>query len=208
MSDRLSNLNQKDTSGNIQPYSRFVKSLQFILPIGALLLIGLIIIWPQITRIETEPLNERDIQALREAETNNTLLNPVFNTLDGKGNAVLISAETASQNRNDKDSVKLLNPSASMKDSNQTLEFQANEGTYNQTTKTLNLENKVVLKDDQNNILETEQLTANIEKNIATSNKPARLTTEKGYIEGQSVIIDQENQTTIFKGPAKAVINR
>ncbi len=205
--DRLSGLDFKNDDVNIQPYSRFIKSLQLILPLGILLIIGVLILWPQLSKIETEPLSPQDVKALRQAESQNTLLRPVFNTLDSKGNPVTISADNAVQKRDQDDFVILEKPSASMNDNSRILQFNADNGEYNQTTKILTLSNNVTIQDSDNNVLEVEDITADIQKNIAYSDSPAKLTTNHGTIEGQSVILDQENQITIFKGPAKAVIN-
>ena len=209
MSDnRLSDLDFKNDTGNVKTYSRFIKSLQYILPIGVLAIIGILILWPQLSKIETSPLTQADIKALKRAETENTLSNPTFNTLDSKGNPVQISASNAKQNRVEKDTIILENPSASLNDNGRILQLQAKDGTYNQSNKILTLNDNVVLKDSQNNILKTQSLVADIQNNIAKSDMPTTLETKQGVISGQSVIINHENQTTIFKGPAKAVINQ
>ena len=205
--DRLSGLDFKNDAGDVKTYSRFIKSIQYILPIGILTIIGVLVLWPQLSKIETSPLTQADLKALKSAETENILLKPTFNTQDEKGNPVEISASNARQAKDEDNVVTLDNPSAKINDQGRILEFNAQKGVYNQSTKMLTLENNVMIRDSQNNILETGNITADINKNIATSTSPAKLTTDQGTIEGQSVIIDQENQITTFKGPAKAVIN-
>lgn len=205
--DRLSGLDFKQEKLNVLGYSRFIKSLQYILPIGIFAIIGLLILWPQLSKIETSPLTQNDLQALQNAEKENILVQPTFNTQDEKGNPVEISASNARQSKSQENIVTLDNPSATLHDNGRILKFDATNGAYNQTTKILTLENSVVIQDSSNNILETDNITADINKNIATSNSPAKLTTPQGTLEGQSVIIDQANQITTFKGPAKAVIN-
>lgn len=205
--NRLSGLDFKQDNQNVQPYSRFIKSLQFILPIGILLVVGLLVLWPQLSKIETSPLTEKDVKALKRAKTENTLIKPTFNTVDSKGNPVEISATNARQSKAEKNTITLENPSAKMNDNGRILQFEAQSGLYDQSNKILLLRDGVKLQDSQNNTLETESLTADIKNNIAKSDSPVTLTTDQGVIEGQSVIIDQEKQTTIFQGPAKAVIN-
>jgi len=205
--DRLSGLDFKNDAGNVQTYSRFIKSLQYILPLGALVIIGLLVLWPQISKIETSPLTQADLKALKSAETENTLLKPTFNTQDDKGNPVEISASNARQAKDEESIITLDNPEARIDDNGRVLQFNAQSGVYNQTSKILTLNDMVTIQDSQNNILETGNITADINKNIATSTSPAKLTTPQGTLEGQSVIIDQANQITTFKGPAKAVIN-
>lgn len=208
MSDnRLSNLDHKNVSGDVRIYSNFVKSLRIILPLMCIIIVGVLLLWPQLSKIKTEPLDASDLKALKQAKTANTLSKPIFNTLDEKGNLVEISADNAKQKKDGTNNIILNKPSAKMNDNGDVLQFDATQGTYNQETKILILQNGVRLQDSNNNILETNHLTADVNKNIATSDSPAKLITDQGVIEGQSVVIDQQNQTTIFKGPAKAVIN-
>lgn len=205
--DRLSGLDFKNDAGNVRSYSRFIKSVQYLLPIIAVTIIGILILWPQLSKIETSPLTLDDVNALKKAKTENNLSNPTYNILDSKGNPVELSASNARQNKSEKNSILLDNPSAKIINNGDTFQFKAKNGVYDQSAKILTLSNGVRIKDSNNNIFETEKLTTDINKNIATSTTPAKVTTPKGVIEGQSIVIDQENQTTIFKGPAKAVIN-
>lgn len=208
MSDRLSGLKNKTKTGNVRPYSLFVKLVKIILPLIIMAIVGLLIIWPQITNIETAPLTQEDVTALKEAESENRLLNPVYNTLDSKGKPFSLTAEEARQNRSDNDKVYLVMPSAEMTGDENTLYLQAGEGEYDQGQQVLILKDGVTIKDSQNNVLTTDELTTSITDGKAQSNAPATLTTDQGKIEGQAVIIDRQNQTTTFQGPAKAVINQ
>jgi lipopolysaccharide export system protein LptC len=205
--NRLQDLQNNSIALDVRGYTRFIRFLKIALPIGAIAIIGLLLLWPQLSAIQTEPLNERDLKALKQAEKQNTLLRPVFNTVDVNGKPIAIKADSAVQNRNNIDQIILTSPAATMNDNGSILEFHANDGVYNQSDKILDLANGVVLKDSNNNVLTTDSLTADINQGKAISQSPATLTTKEGVIEGQSVIIDQQNQTTIFQGPAKAVIN-
>jgi LPS export ABC transporter protein LptC len=170
-------------------------------------ILALLILWPTLSKIETEPLTVRDIEALRDAETQNQLLNPTFNTTDSQGRLVTIKAQEATQAKSSSDRIFLNAPSAQMNTGDDALQFQADQGVYDQSTKIIQLNNNVTIKDADHNILTTDGLTANIDAGTATSNTPAKITAQQGTIEGQSVIIDHTAQTTTFKGPAKAVIN-
>ena len=207
MSNRLSGLENTSQTGDVQSYSKFVRLLKIILPLSVLIIIGLLILWPQLSDIEVAPLTDQDLTALQEAKQQNLLLNPVYNTLDEKGQPFSITAKEARQQRND-DKIFLTNPTAEMNDENNTLYLEANQGEYNQDQKTLILSNGVTLKGRNNSVLTTDDLTTSILDVTARSQSPAKLTTDKGVIEGQSVSIDRQKQTTTFQGPAKAVINQ
>ncbi len=87
------------------------------------------------------------------------------------------------------------------------VQFEANEGVYDQDKKIITLQDNVVIHGVDDTTLTTQGLTANIHTGIATSTSPAILETQQGTIQGQSVTIDQNAQITTFQGPAKAVIN-
>ena len=115
MSDRLSGLETtRTTTPDVQPYSYFIRMIKVVLPLIVFIIIGLLLIWPQISDIETAPLTQQDISALQEAQSENLLLNPVFNTLDDKGKPFSITAHEARQNRDDRDKIVLTAPAAEM----------------------------------------------------------------------------------------------
>jgi LPS export ABC transporter protein LptC len=205
---RLSDLQNNSETGNVHLYSRFIKSLRIILPLAVLGIVGILFLWPQLTKIETVPLTQQDVKALKQAETENRLLNPIFTTVTVDGKPVSVTAASARQSKSNDDQIFLTDPFATMADNGNQLELKASTGVYNQNQKILNLSNGVEIKDEQNNVLTTRNMTADMNNNIARSNTEATLTTDIAVITGQSVTIDQINQKTIFHGPARAVITK
>lgn len=210
MADRLSSLTRKNKpQSDIQRYSRFIRFMKLLLPLMLVGIIGLLIIWPQISQVETVPLNQDDLRALQSAERENRLLRPVFNTLDNQGRPFSITAESARQSREAQETVFLTAPQAEIHDDTESVySLEAKTGTYDQNAKILILGDGVLLRDTDDNVLTTDRLITDIPQNRAQSEGPATLTTRMGTIEGQSVIIDHQKQTTVFQGPAKAVINQ
>lgn len=206
MTQRLQGLDSRNDTTNIVVYSSLVRALKIFLPLAAIAIIGILLIWPQLAAIQSVPLGKADIQALKQAETENRLLNPVFNTNDEKGRPIIITATEAIQRRSNENSIELITPSATLKDATRSTTLNADNGHYDQLNKVIDLQNNVVVRDTQNNTLETEQLTADIGNNTAYNNVPTKLTTPNGVIEGQSVLIENNGAKTTFKGPAKAVI--
>jgi len=206
---RLSDLNATQSQqANPHPYSRFIKSLRILFPLGVIAIIGVLFLWPQLNHIETAPLTQQDVKALKQAETENRLLKPLFSTLDKNGKPISITAQSARQSKSDENKVFLSQPSAILSsNSDNPLSLSANTGIYDQDEKILTLSDGVEIKDSQNNVLITGDIKANIKDNIAQSVSPATFTTNKAIITGKYVTIDQSNQKTTFHGPAKAVIN-
>lgn len=210
MATRLSGLNHTtQQKGDVRRYSRFITFLKLVLPLTIIGIIGLLIIWPQISHVQTVPLNQDDLKALQSAERENSLLRPVFNTLDDQGRPFSITAESARQSREAEETIFLTAPKAEIQDNQAAIYYlEAQSGIYDQNEKILTLGDGVSLRDTDNNVLTTDKLITIITQNRAQSEGPATLTTNQGKIEGQSVIIDHQNQTTVFQGPAKAVINQ
>lgn len=205
--ERLQGLESRQDNTNIAVYSTFMRSLKIFMPLAALALVGILIIWPQLSSFETTPIAESDLQALQEANTENRLLQPVFNTKDDKNRPLTITAEEAVQRKSNADIVELNTPVATMQDTqDQTTTLSASQGTYDQNKKVMVLKDNVKITDTRQNVLETEELTADIPQSRVYNDVPTTLTTPDGVIQGQGIIIENNGAKTIFKGPAKAVI--
>lgn len=205
--DRLQELHHDGkTVNNGRFYSVFIRFMRLFLPLAAVAIVMVLFLWPQISAVRIEPLNERDLQDLKQAESENRLLLPVYNTQDDKGRPMVITAGEAIQKRTDRDYIDLVEPSATLKQEDGDMTITSDKGQYNQVTKIISLQGGVVLSDPSQNTLETETLDANIAAGTAESHSPARLTTKNGTVVGQKVIVEDNGQKTIFQGPAKAVI--
>lgn len=204
--ERLRGLeNEGRKTGNVRMYSAFVKFMQLVLPLAAIAIIMVLMLWPRLSADKIAPLDESDLQALKRAESENRLLSPVFNTQDDAGRPLTITAEQAVQLRADRDRITLVEPAAALKAENGTMQISGETGEYDQSQNTMVLQGGVSVTDGEN-ILKTETLSADIGKGRAESASPAMLTTKNGTVTGQKVIVEDNGQRTIFKGPAKAVI--
>lgn len=204
---RLSGLDNTRDAVNTRPYTAYIRFMKLALPLFAIGLIMVLILWPQITAIKTEPLNEADLKALKRAETENRLLNPVFNTEDKDGRPITITAAQASQKKSDEGLINLTSPSATLTDQGEQSMISADEGTYNKIDKTIILNNNIVISGENKGTLTTDSLTADINNGRAESESKATLTTDQGTITGRKIIIENNGAKTTFQGPAKAVIN-
>jgi hypothetical protein len=178
--DRLAFLNTKaDIAAKHARSAKYLRIIRYSLIFGILTLLTVLVLWPQLSQIETQPLSRTDLEALKQAETENTLRNPVFNSRDSKGRPFTIIADEALQNREDTHIIYLTNPTAKLStDRDGVIELKAEAGVLNQSSQILTLQNNVVLAMD-----------------IVT-------------IEGSTLILDQNNQTVTFQGPTKAVITK
>jgi hypothetical protein len=176
--DRLSGLQANKGVDDVHPYSKLLRRMRTVIIVGVVVIFTVLIAWPQLSTIETAPLTREDVMALRQAETENTLVNPVFNSTDRQGNPMVITADQAKQFR-DLDHIVILSaPQATFSNyTNTPMSIKAKDGVYDQNADTLELNSDIVLEMDQ------------------------------GTIKGEKLLINQQKQTITFQGRTKAVIH-
>jgi len=175
--ERLASLENEQVGGDIKPYSNFLRFIRTAIILVVLGVVGFLFLWPRLSQVETQPLTQRDVAALRQAETENTLLNPVFNSRDSRNQPFTVTAAEAIQNRESTHVVALKTPTAKFYDDrNEPISVTATSGTYNQDTRALQLDQNITLSLSQ------------------------------GVITGDQLLINQQSQTITFYGPTKAVI--
>ena len=119
-------------------YTRFVKSMRYVLPIIAVILMVIVITWPDmdnkiiiVEKSQLIPTSESEIGE-------NELLNPNFETTDAQNNPVRVTADRALQNQENPNLIRLENPNADlqMKDGSP-IHIEAKQGTYEQESEKL-----------------------------------------------------------------------
>lgn len=190
----------------IRRYSRFVGLMKLILPLIALLLVGLVIIWPQITplktgiRLGTADLAPEDVGAGR-------MLNPRFTGVDSKNQFYTVTAREAHQPAGDKDTVLLEEPQADILTQNSAwLAVTALSGTFRQTLSTLELAGNVTIFHDQGYEVRTEQAFVDLKAGIAHGTVAVRGHGPFGILNAQGFRIDRNKGTVLFTGKAKLTL--
>lgn len=204
---RLTELDFKKTKAGInRNYSRFIRSMRFILPLLALTLTVVVIAWPEMDDKITTIKKEELLPDAKLAE--NELINPRFQSTDKELNPYTVTAKSAIQNQQNPDLVKLDAPKGSMimKDG-ATLKIEANSGSYEQKKEKLFLENNVKLNHQSGYILNTEELRVDLKKGQTFSDKDVIITGTDGTIQAKGLDGNLETEVLIFKGPATLTLN-
>lgn len=89
-------------------YSKTIRALRLALPIIALILLGVILIWPNLDKTNDFIIEEQTTPTLQNAT--NELLNPRFESVDKNGNPYRILATKAVQSPQNDSFVLLENP--------------------------------------------------------------------------------------------------
>ena len=190
-------------------YSRFIKRVQYALPIMALLLVIIIFGWNGFEGDKIVPVSEQDVQPNMQQEIGkNELINPKFDSIDSKGQPFRLTADKAVQENKEQGEMLLDNPSGILElNSGENVTVRADSGIYQQLEESLDLNNNVVLSHSQGYDMYTDLLHVDMVANKAWSKKPVRVTGPQGNINAQGIEASSENETVIFQGPAKMLLN-
>ncbi|MCB1538719.1 MAG: LPS export ABC transporter periplasmic protein LptC [Rhodospirillales bacterium] len=191
-------------------YSRFVHHLRRILPMTALGILGVVMIWP---KIETELAQRRfapsrlDKAALEKAASENRLIGADFSALDSNGRPFSIIAKQAIQKNDDPDTVILEDPRGTLRlNADTTLSAQAKQGLYAQESRHLTLESDVVLTRSDGTTMTTQELFVDLMTNDSHTNMPVAIDGPQGHLTAQGMDMTDGGAVTIFAGPAKLIL--
>lgn len=201
---RLDELNVGDRNIAVnRNYTRFVKAMRYVLPLIAVALIVVVITWPEMDD-KIVVVNKDEILATSENEIGeNELLNPNFQTTDAQMQPVNVTANRAMQNQENPNLVKLDRPVADLKMKNgDQVNIEALDGTYEQETEKLFLQNSVKIKHESGYELNAEELRVNMKTREAFSDKDVNIDGPDATIQATGLEGNVDDGVLIFKGPA------
>lgn len=184
-------------------YTWFVRILRLALPLLALVLIGVVIARlmadPQKATLTTAdlPQDEKTIPGQIE------MVAAKYQGVDGEGRAYTITADTASRDMQNQNTVLLQKPAADLvMPDGTTLSAQALQGRYDTVTTDLHLNNDVVLKHGDGYVMHLHSLEGNIKARRAVSHEPVQIKGARGTLRAQGVDIQDAGMMIVFQGPA------
>lgn len=187
-------------------YSRFIRAMRVFLPLVAVMIVGVLMIWPQMNEtFDALPSESLSVQAIGS----NELIKPRFESEDSKSQPFTVTAERAIQNSDNPDEVQLDKPQADMILQGGTwIAAQADSGLYHQKAEQLRLDGHVKLFHDQGYEIVTDQLFLDVKADKAWSNSPVAGHGPAGTLEAQGMKARTDTGHLIFTGPAKLVLYR
>ncbi|NCT40141.1 MAG: LPS export ABC transporter periplasmic protein LptC [Alphaproteobacteria bacterium] len=209
---RLSGLDAKRASTEQSlnsGYSRFIKRVQLVLPLIALLIVVLIFTVNDFEGDKIVPIKEEDAKPnIKQEIGKNELIKPRFESIDEKGQPFIITADMAIQENSKQGEMLLENPKGTLDtNSGENITITAENGAYQQIEQTLNLSKNVILEHSKGYKMYTSILYVDMTKDKAWSQEPVRVTGPTGSINAQGIQASAKDETIIFKGPAKMLIN-
>lgn len=186
-------------------YTRFVRYMRVILPLMAVVMIMLLLIWPQLGSdhsymTQMEAVSTDLAKDIRE----NRLVTARFESADSKGRPYVIEADEASQDYDSPDIIQLKFPRATLTQTDGgRITVQARKGLYRQESEVLALTEEVYFTRSDGSVMSMDSITGNIKKGEAVSNDPVRIESPSGVLEAQGLRIEGEGSRVIFAGPVR-----
>lgn len=188
-------------------YSIFVGWMKWLLPGAAIMLVGLVMMWPQLERAGSAV--ERSVMSGVKPEdfANIQLVNPRYMGEDELNRPYMLTADVARQANSDDDTIHLASPKADI-----TLEdgawvaLTANEGVYFQKAKELNLKGEVNIFHDEGYTVETGEANVDLEAGTASGDQPVIAHGPMGTLESEGFRVYGKGETFIFTGKARLVL--
>ncbi len=187
-------------------YSRFVQMMKFLLPAVALLLVGLILVWPY---LRSEDLRFRlSFAALTADETEDpSMVNPRYLGIDKENQAFSITADLARKLAVGSTNVELEMPKADIVlDDGTWLVLTAQNGVFKRLKKTLDLAGAVNLFHDSGYEFRTSKAVIDLEQGTAKSTTAVRGQGPFGDLQADGFRLIDKGKTILFTGKARLKI--
>ncbi|MCW8836505.1 MAG: LPS export ABC transporter periplasmic protein LptC [Rhodospirillales bacterium] len=187
-------------------YSRFVVSMKLVLPILALLLIGLVVVWPQLQGVDHRfRIGFSGTDAREAADLN--MVNARYMGTDAENRPFTITADIA---RNLTPSARLVNlelPKADIVLEDGTwLVMTADTGEYDQTAKTLLLKGGVNMFHDTGYEMNTSSAIMDLSSGDALGKEPVAGQGPFGELRSEGFRMIDKGKKIIFTGKAHLVV--
>lgn len=189
-----------------QGYSKFIRIVRLVLPVIAIVLIGVIFSWNSFDDSQIEPISQ-DIAPVQNVGKNE-LLSPKFESVDDKGQPYTITAERAIQGEADEDLLTLESPVGEMiLERGNVVSMRSDHAEYRQNSKKLLMQDHVVLTHDDGYQMDTEVLHIDMNASTARSDVDVFAKGPEGTIEAKGLQGSSVDEVLVFIGPAKMVLD-
>ncbi|MDA0238852.1 MAG: LPS export ABC transporter periplasmic protein LptC [Proteobacteria bacterium] len=188
-------------------YSRFVSWMKLLLPVTALVLMVVVVVWPQVHGIEAGlPLGFGQLKLTDTDDPN--MVNARFVGADEKNQPFSITADLAKNILQGSSAVDLEMPKAdiAIKDGS-SLVLTANTGVFDKDAKVLDLAGSVNLFHDSGYEFNTESARIDLGLGVATGHKAIDGQGPFGSLEAEGFRMSDRGKTMYFTGKSKLVIN-
>jgi lipopolysaccharide export system protein LptC len=192
------------TPGRIARRRFLITVTKWILPLGAMGLLALIALWPEIDRATSKA--RLAMNHITGELDGGKLVNARYNGVDEKGRPYTVTAATARQMSPER--VVMTMPKGDITLENGTwLMLTAKDGTYLQHLNQLDLVNDVTLYRDDGTTMHTSSASIDVKAGAAAGSEPTHVEGPFGMLDAQGFTVTDKGSAIDFPGPAHVVLN-
>lgn len=198
---------QRRQKKRMRHHSRLVISLKVLFPSLAAVMIGLVILWPQMKAQQEENISliASEVDQLNLPD-DQAMVNPRFFTVDEKGEPFNLTAQTAFELPGDTRHIQLDTIRADLLMRNdQWFALDAAAGIYSQADDTMELLRQVNLYTETGDEISTTQALINMKNRDILGSKDVFLRTPSGYARAQGFSVTQNGTVIRLTGKTRAV---
>jgi len=182
-----------------------VTMTKWLLPLCAVLLLGSIAVWPELSRIR-----DQTRVSFRRAFTGDPdsarMKEPHYRGVDERGRPYTLTADSALQVGQSR--IELAEPKGDLLTENGSwLMVQAHDGVFVQRAGQLDLSHDVVLYRDDGTVMRTQTAAIDVRQGAATSSDMTHAEGPFGVLDAQGFTLVDKGGVVQFTGPAKLIMN-
>jgi lipopolysaccharide export system protein LptC len=191
-----------------QGYSLLVRILKLILPLAALVIVGILI--ARLTNGASQHENLAAVPATEKTTPGQIeLVQPKYEGVDDQGRPYTVTADKAVRAVNMPDAVSFINPVADITLADKTwLAVKAKTGFFDHKNDLLDLKDDVAIFHDSGYELHTQALQIDLKQKTARTTLPVQAQGPVGTIAAQNMTVLDQGDLIIFGGPATLTLFR
>ncbi len=195
----IPNLGRSHRGGH-HNYSRFVNLMKMVLPTLAVILLALVMAWPQLTSTDTR--FQLGFSSLSPSAVQNlSMLNARYFGVDNRNHPFSVTADMASEESAETGIVALERPKADfVTPQGASIYVEARKGFYNQKTQVLDLQGEISLYQDQGYELHTEKARVYLKQSTAEGDAPVTGHGPQGAVNGKGFRIEEQGRQITITG--------
>lgn len=196
----------------VHAHSRWVQSLRILLPLTALALTIVVLLWPSVgpnkSQVRINPGSLAGAPAARPEDDVLKMMQPRFVSTDENNRPFTVTADSATQTRADDSEVTLVAPKADLADkAGAWMQLGADNGFFDRKSEILRLEGNVTLFHDTGMEFQTSRMGANLKDRSVSSDTAVEGQGPQGSLSARDGFrILQNGQRIELIGPSKVVV--
>jgi lipopolysaccharide export system protein LptC len=196
---------KRNFGSGLKQYTYYVKMMRLILPLLALCLILLLILWPQFGAKQhfEDAVSVEQRPALKKDAHTNRLVAARYENKDSQGRPYIIEADEAAQREEDAAMIDLIFPKATLFLNDESkIHIKSSNGLYQQKDQSLMLGGQVFISHSLGYVLKAMSLQGDLRSRTAYTSDPVMIEGPDILLDASGMRVDNNGNRITFTGPA------